>query len=69
MKFKRFSDDNQRILEQAYENGYVYALVSKRGEFLNYHGLYAVACCISHLNTEEGEYEIVHIPDLKGFKA
>ncbi len=66
MKFKRFSDDCQRILEQAYAHGMYYALVSKR-DFSAYHGLYGVACCTTHLVDEDGEYKIVYIPDLKGF--
>ena len=67
MKFKRFSDRDQAFLRGAKNHGLELALVIKAEDKDTHHELIGVACCTSHLDTEDGSYEVVCIPDLKGF--
>lgn len=69
MKFKRFSERDQAFLRKANEHGLEYALVIKADSKDYHHDVIGVACCTSHFDTEDGFYEIVYIPNLKGVNA
>lgn len=67
MKFKRFSDRDQAFLRKADNHGLELALVIRAETKDSHHEVIGVAYCVEHLNTSDGEYDIICIHNLKGF--